>query len=351
MGKILIVKSLAISRIVHFLIALPTPKHEFFRELNKKLYHYIWNHKPPKIKKTTLELDIKDGGLKMINLENFDKTLKVKWIKTLQEGRGVRTKIPEKYQIDKIPKYGPKYLLSLQKTCKNWISVINAVISYQKIFSKHNQDPSILEEPLWYNSKINSHFIRKWDSAGLRIVGYIIDSDLNYKSKVQIETEYGLNLNCIDYAALIRSIPQQELFPLINTESLFLPWCQEYIRSILSDTKQRKTIKNIFSLENDTIPTSKNKWQNEILFDEREGNWEFRYRVQHSCIRDVNLKMFQYKILHRILATNKKLFQYGIKNSNLCDYCGIETESTLHLFCECDISSSIWQQVVDWLNT
>ena len=50
MGKILIVKSLAISKIVHFLIALPTPKHEFFRELNKKLYHFIWNHKPPKIK-------------------------------------------------------------------------------------------------------------------------------------------------------------------------------------------------------------------------------------------------------------------------------------------------------------
>ena len=128
----------------------------------------------------------------MINLENFDKTLKVKWIKTLLEGRGFWTKIPEKYQIDKIPKYGPKYLLSLQRTCKNlfWNSVISAVISYQKLFSKCNQDASILEEPLWFNSKINLQFIREWDSAGLRIVGDIIDSGLNYKSKEQIETEF-----------------------------------------------------------------------------------------------------------------------------------------------------------------
>ena len=31
--------------------------------------------------------------------------------------------------------------------------------------------------------------------------------------------------------------------------------------------------------------------------------------------------------------------------------CGIETESTLHHLCECAISSTIWQQVVHWLNT
>ena len=67
-GRILIVKSLALSKLVHFLIALPSPKKTFVRELNKKFYHFIWNHKPPKIKSSTLELDIKEGGLKMVNL-------------------------------------------------------------------------------------------------------------------------------------------------------------------------------------------------------------------------------------------------------------------------------------------
>ena len=52
--------------------------------------------------------------------------------------------------------------------------------------------------------------------------------------------------------------------------------------------------------------------------------------------------MFQYKILHRILPTNKKL-------SSDCDYCGQAEESLKHLFCECDIATVIWQDVVDWL--
>ena len=61
--------------------------------------------------------------------------------------------------------------------------------------------------------------------------------------------------------------------------------------------------------------------------------------------------MFQYKILHRILATNKKLKQYGIKTSDFCDFCGQEVESILHLFCECNVATSILQCIVDWLNT
>ena len=66
---------------------------------------------------------------------------------------------------------------------------------------------------------------------------------------------------------------------------------------------------------------------------------------------DINLRMFQYKILHRILPTNRKLKQYRIKDSDMCDFCGQESESSLYLFCECDISAMIWQQIVDWLNT
>ena len=59
--------------------------------------------------------------------------------------------------------------------------------------------------------------------------------------------------------------------------------------------------------------------------------------------------MFQYKILHRILATNKKLFQYKIIDSPSCSYCGLEDESIQHLFCECDLATTIWQDIIDWL--
>ena len=61
--------------------------------------------------------------------------------------------------------------------------------------------------------------------------------------------------------------------------------------------------------------------------------------------------MYQYKILHRILPTNSKLLQYNIKNNDLCDFCLSAPESILHLFCECDITACIWEEIVQWYNS
>ena len=43
----------------------------------------------------------------------------------------------------------------------------------------------------------------------------------------------------------------------------------------------------------------------------------------------------QYKIIHRMISTNKKLYLYGIKDSNKCEKCEEEEETITHLFCDC----------------
>ena len=81
LGRIQVVKSLALSKIVHFLIALPTLEKEYMRKIDKRFYRFLWRSKPPKIKKSVLEMDYCKGGLKMVNIFSFEKTLKVKWVK------------------------------------------------------------------------------------------------------------------------------------------------------------------------------------------------------------------------------------------------------------------------------
>ena len=183
------------------------------------------------------------------------------------------------------------------------------------------------------------------------MVDDLMDQNLQYKSKERLEAEYSTSLNFIDYATLTMSIAQRMFHPATENESVDLPWCQEYIRTILCDTKNHRTIKTIFNLENTTQPTSKRAWQNEVQIQEADENWKHFLQKPSHCIRDISLRMFQYKILHRILPTNRKLKQYGRKESDLCDFCGRDFESILHLFCECDISTMIWQELVDWLYT
>ena len=137
-GRILVIKSLALSKLVHFFIALPTPPKDFFREINKKFYRFLWKGKPPKIKKTTLELDIKDGGLKMVNVETFEKTLKTKWLKTVLTSNEIWALIPKSHKIDKVGNYGTKFYKEILTLLKNpfWISMVRALASFHQLFSE-----------------------------------------------------------------------------------------------------------------------------------------------------------------------------------------------------------------------
>ncbi|XP_074266110.1 uncharacterized protein LOC141588576 [Silene latifolia] len=49
------------------------------------------------------------------------------------------------------------------------------------------------------------------------------------------------------------------------------------------------------------------------------------------------------------MNTNDKLFNLKICEHNTCDMYGIATESTDHLFFDCQVSRKILQQVSDWV--
>ena len=79
LGKITIIKSLAVSQIVHVLPSLPTHQGAL-KEINILLYDFLWNSKGDKIKRTEMINDYDKAGLKMIDIQSFGKSLKMKWV-------------------------------------------------------------------------------------------------------------------------------------------------------------------------------------------------------------------------------------------------------------------------------
>ena len=75
-------KSLALSKLVFICSVMETPK-LFVDEVNKIVLDFIWGHKPPKIKYTTLIKTRQEGGLEMKDFALFNKALKLNWIKRL----------------------------------------------------------------------------------------------------------------------------------------------------------------------------------------------------------------------------------------------------------------------------
>lgn len=81
-GKINIVKSLALSKLIFVPAILPNPN-DFIKNVNKQVVEFIWSHKNPKIKKTTMIGEKKEGGLGMPDFNIINKSLKAAWVKRL----------------------------------------------------------------------------------------------------------------------------------------------------------------------------------------------------------------------------------------------------------------------------
>ena len=54
---------------------------EAIKEINSIFYNLLWNGKGDKIKRNVMINDYSQGGLKMIDILSFNKSLKATWIK------------------------------------------------------------------------------------------------------------------------------------------------------------------------------------------------------------------------------------------------------------------------------
>ena len=67
-GKITIIKSLIISKLNHLFLTMPSPKENIINQLVSKMYFFIWDDKPDKIKREILSQNCDMDGLTMLNI-------------------------------------------------------------------------------------------------------------------------------------------------------------------------------------------------------------------------------------------------------------------------------------------
>ena len=65
MVDFVIIKLLIYSKITHILLSLRKPSDHTFIDLHTVVDSFLWNNKPSKFRRETLEADISEGGLKL----------------------------------------------------------------------------------------------------------------------------------------------------------------------------------------------------------------------------------------------------------------------------------------------
>ena len=73
-------KTFAFPKLIYPLHVLANPKQSIIQDITTKMYSYLWDGKPDKIKRDIIIQDYKNGGLKMIDIESKIAGLKSTWV-------------------------------------------------------------------------------------------------------------------------------------------------------------------------------------------------------------------------------------------------------------------------------
>ena len=168
----------------------------------------------------------------------------------------------------------------------------------------------------------------------------IVSQNGSIMSKNELELKLGKSIMLTTFFSIGKSIPRiwktmiQEIPISYNVHRPpSIDWltkdsrCTQHIRKIWQLNKIKKP------------PPGQVKWEVELGI-RNEEDWKCLYRIPIKCKLNARSRYLQFQILHRTLVTNRKLLQFGIKDSEKCDHCD-EVETISHLLYDCPFAQDI----------
>ena len=362
LGKITVIKTNLISQCVHLLSTIPRSE-SFLRTLNTILYKFLWNGKPDKITRSTISLSYMQGGMKMINIHNFDKALKISWIKKLvtQPNSQWYKLLTVMYEnINKTLIFGDQWYNEMSLTVHNqfWHNILKDWQTLKKIQQAQNES-ELLRNCIWYNSQIskNTIFFPDWYKKGIYLVNDIINTEGKILSIRDLKYKFNINVNILNYYTIKAKIElytsKYRLLGNLTLERPTYPFHLDVLLKAKSGSKNYYHAFNNAEALNDN-PTCEIKWtnivQNKNLDIEIKERWKQIYKICFYSVCDNNVIWFQYRILNGILGTKDYLKKLKIDMNNACSFCGMYDENLEHLFCKCREVTQLWDNIQQWIN-
>ena len=361
-GKIVLIKSQAISQLIYLMSVLPNAKSKIITTIESELFHFIWDNKPDKIARKTIYSTYNEGGLNMPHIRTQCKALKIAWIKRLLAGD---PKIGWRFLVFNSLKINDSYIfycntnsVHTKELFRNsnvfWYDVLEAWCSYNFFHPESLEE--ILSQSLWFNSYIligkNVVYFQLWFNKNIRFVKDIVKK-VNGIYKLctykEICNKYNAHLGQMSYNSLISAIPKPWLNILhsANADLVSEPFQYKVHRIIrldkVTNVIYQELLKTVTEGPNKAIET----W-NEKLDINKEDLFQAFSFIRQSC-KCPKTNFFQFKLLHYKIYTNSLLYKLKMVETYRCTFCELELETILHLLWDCSVTKNVWLAIEEWL--
>ena len=299
---------------------------------------------------------IENGGLKLVDFESKVKSLKLGFIKRLMQNKTGKWRhtaakfyktndLNYYFKCNRIPSnIGNKFY---EETLHYWSELQEIRIPTVEII--HNQT-------IWENRHItisNRPYIwSNWAAKGIVKIHDIIKENGDFLNHSEIKENYDINCNFLNYLQIRHSLPMEwrQLIrnkpvkskinePFVSLGGRIVPICDTETNTLYKQFIKYKYKK----------PAGITKWNATATSQIMDDEWSKIFQRSYQTIWETKIQSLQFKIIHRIINCNKKLFDMKIKETPKCSYCDA-IDDIPHFFMRCENVLDLWTRFFNWWN-
>jgi len=358
-GKILIVKTFGLSQLLYSMQMCDFNEQELIN-IERIIFKYLWNKKwvgnsaPDRIKRSTLKQSYSNGGLNAPDIANMNAALKVK-----QFLRAMKAEHPisliQKYQLEKIG-YDEYYKCEYAKICKK----DPVIATFQRAcniltdqFRSHCsqlplQDPDSLHNvfSIIASTDVLEYLMRRKEILLINRYAALVNIGVQSYRQLFNESKYPRDDYLGNLATYITSFfpPSWRTIMELNTDiDSTITYENEFPNQNLQLSLHNNiTVKSLRLTFLEATTSQPHPFLNNEKFQLStvdQGNPFSKARKFYHMPRD---RFFKYRILQGDIFCKQRMFKFKMVNSDICDYCNIETESIKHMIWSCPRARDLW---------
>ena len=100
-----------------------------------------------------------------------------------------------------------------------------------------------------------------------------------------------------------------------------------------------------------------NKWNNNLNINMSQEDFLSIFEKMYSLTNDKKLLIFKFRMLHRNTITNRNLNMWdrnkplNEQRTDKCTFCNVFPETIEHIFYDCSIAQTIWNDIFTWIHS
>ena len=340
LGRLVVLKTLLLSKLTFFAILMETPDENTIKLINNQFNQFVWNCKVNKISHERMTSSIQNGGLNMIDIGQFWKSLKVSWIRRGIDSQMTWAKLLTEdlktngidniktllYTTDyALKKIAEKLYAPIWKETVTYLADLRR--DYVRSLGRRILNESIFENTLFARQgrflDEDSKVIRKTEipriAASIAKVSDLISENGLIMTSAEIREKFGFTPPWPTYdgirTTIKTNIVKYDIRPIEDPYRNFANFV-----TCKKGTRRFRNAHQINKQKLMALPLIKS-WHEKLNFSEQHPYWKQAFVSWHKLSITPEMKHLQLRILNRILGVGTLIAKFNWDIDTDCKFC------------------------------